>query len=678
MSSIISGYEYDIFISYRQKDNKGDHWVTEFVNALKTEIESTFKEDISIYFDENPHDGLLETHNVDKSLEGKLKCLVFIPIISQTYCDPKSFAWQQEFCAFNKLANEDQFGRDIKLNNGNVASRILPIKIHDLEAADRSFLENELGSVLRSIEFIYKSAGVNRPLKPKDDELHDNDYKTVYRNQVNKVANAIKETIYSIKNPNRAPQSKSLLGFDAIEEWPKKSVAVLPFVNMSNDPDQEYFSDGISEEILNLIAPLSGLLVAARTSSFHFKGKNEDIREIGARLNVEFILEGSVRKSGDQIRITAQIIQVSTGYHLWSARFDRVLHDVFAVQDEIAQSIVEVLKIKLTPGQTISNVQKGLNVEAHNHVLQAMFFANKGGPDLLKKAIHHYKKATEIDSHYAGAYAGHANTLIVLAYYGLEPYPDIFKRAENAAMEAVRLDPSGANGLLALARINFAYKWNFDKSDRLFQQAISLNPNDTESLMWYGDYLKSIGRFEDAKTLLLKATLLNPFSLWAQLFLSHTYFSLNESLAYMRQTEKILSMDPEFLPVFVDLSAYYGQHGRKEDAIENWLSAGKIKFPLYWNNKDSHPEEGVKKRLEYIVSTTNKIRHDGFLSAIDDIIVCLLQDNYEKAVDVCYQIYNEKAIWVPWLKHHILFQFTGLQGNPRFQKLIDSLNFPAI
>src|SRR5664280_2623686 len=121
MPSIIPGYEYDIFISYRQKDNKYDGWVTEFVANLKKEIEATFKEDVSVYFDINPHDGLLETHDVNASLKEKLKCLIFIPIISQTYCDPQSFAWQYEFCAFNKLAKEDQFGRDIKLGGGNVA-----------------------------------------------------------------------------------------------------------------------------------------------------------------------------------------------------------------------------------------------------------------------------------------------------------------------------------------------------------------------------------------------------------------------------------------------------------------------------------------------------------------------------------------------------------------------------
>ena len=140
MPSLIEGFNYDIFISYRQKDNKYDGWVIEFVDHLKKELEATFKNDISIYFDENPHNGLLETHSVDKSLEDKLRCLIFIPIISQTYCDPKSFAWQHEFVAFNKLANEDQFGRDIKLAGGNVASRILPIKIHDIDPEDSNSL----------------------------------------------------------------------------------------------------------------------------------------------------------------------------------------------------------------------------------------------------------------------------------------------------------------------------------------------------------------------------------------------------------------------------------------------------------------------------------------------------------------------------------------------------------
>ena len=214
--AVLSGFEYDIFISYRHNDNRSG-WVTEFVNALQEELAATIKEPLTIYFDKNPHDGLLETHNVDKSLEGKLKCLIFIPIISQTYCDTKSFAWQHEFVAFNKIAlgnfpspsgeggrrPDEGFGRDIKLTNGNFASRILPIKIHDLDADDKSLIENEIGGALRAIEFIYKEAGVNRPLKTTDSKT-DNQNKTDYRNQVNKVANAIKEIISALKNPASA------------------------------------------------------------------------------------------------------------------------------------------------------------------------------------------------------------------------------------------------------------------------------------------------------------------------------------------------------------------------------------------------------------------------------------------------------------------------------------------
>src|SRR5512139_4036852 len=136
LASIISGYNYDIFISYRQKDNKGDHWVSEFVEALKTELESTFKEEISVYFDINPHDGLLGTHDVGESLKEKLKCLVFIPIISRTYCDTKSFAWEHEFKAFVEQASKDHFGLKVKLPNGNVANRVLPVQIYDLDASD--------------------------------------------------------------------------------------------------------------------------------------------------------------------------------------------------------------------------------------------------------------------------------------------------------------------------------------------------------------------------------------------------------------------------------------------------------------------------------------------------------------------------------------------------------------
>jgi hypothetical protein len=195
MSSIIEDYNYDIFVSYRQKDNKHDGWVTEFVENLRGELESTFKEDIGVYFDINPHDGLLETHDVDDSLKEKLNCLVFLPIISRTYCDPKSYAWEYEFKAFVEQASKDRFGLKVKLHNGNVASRILPIFIHEVDLADQQACESVLGNILRGIDFTYKAPGVNRPLRPREENPYDNLNHIIYRDQINKVAIAIDEII---------------------------------------------------------------------------------------------------------------------------------------------------------------------------------------------------------------------------------------------------------------------------------------------------------------------------------------------------------------------------------------------------------------------------------------------------------------------------------------------------
>ncbi len=224
MASIIEGYNYDIFISYRQKDNKGDKWVSEFVEALKTELESTFKEEVSVYFDINPHDGLLETQDVDASLREKLKCLVLIPIISRTFCDPRSFAWEHEFKAFVEQASKDQYGLRVTLPNGNVASRVLPVQIHDLDPGDIKQCESVIGGYLRGIEFIYKEPGVNRPLRSNEENPHDNLNRTIYRNQINKVALALKDIIESIKNP---PSGKKVQESDARVEQSKKKKEIL-------------------------------------------------------------------------------------------------------------------------------------------------------------------------------------------------------------------------------------------------------------------------------------------------------------------------------------------------------------------------------------------------------------------------------------------------------------------
>jgi tetratricopeptide (TPR) repeat protein len=199
MPGILKGYNYDIFISYRQKDNKQGGWVTTFVKDLKSELESTFKEELSLYFDINHKDGLLGNYDVEESLKEKLKCLIFIPIVSRTYCDTNSYAWKNELRTFIDQASTDDLGLKIKLANGNVANRVLPVQIHELDEADRRLFEGELRGFIRGIEFIYKEPGVNKPLTPEDDEKK-NLNGTRYRIQVNRTANAISEIIQGIKN----------------------------------------------------------------------------------------------------------------------------------------------------------------------------------------------------------------------------------------------------------------------------------------------------------------------------------------------------------------------------------------------------------------------------------------------------------------------------------------------
>jgi tetratricopeptide (TPR) repeat protein len=375
MSSIIPGYEYDIFISYRQKDNKGDRWVSEFVEALKTELESTFKEEISVYFDINPHDGLLETHDVDASLKEKLKCLIFIPIISRTYCDPKSFAWEHEFKVFVQQASQDQFGLKVKLSNGNVSNRVLPIRIHDLDNADIKFCESILDGVLRGIEFIYKDAGFNRPLKPDDDEKI-NLNRTKYRNQITKVALALKEIIRGLqidpfklekkcatprelfeevdkngkqidnKKPFKLNRIKLLSLFlitvivivAGILIYPKVfklnkladlrstdgrvSVAIMPFQNMTNDTIWNVWQDGIQNELISNLTNSEELEVRqieSITDLLQSKGLTNYAsitpavaRSISQKLDASVLIYGTIKQAGAALRVNAQLINSKT------------------------------------------------------------------------------------------------------------------------------------------------------------------------------------------------------------------------------------------------------------------------------------------------------------------------------------------------------------------------------
>jgi len=606
MASIIQGYEYDIFISYRQNDNKYDSWVTEFVTNLNKELEATIKDKINIYVDENPQDGLLETNNVDKSLANKLKSLIFIPILSQTYCDSKSYAWQHEFLLFNKMTKEDPFGRDVKLRNENVSSRILPIKIHNLDSEDLSLLEDELGGPLRAIDFVYKETGVNRPLKPEDNE-DKNLNKTKYRNQVNKVANSIKEILISIQNPDK-------LSIPSSGEYPSrlnpsdKSIAVLPFVNMSNDPEQEYFSDGISEEIINTLVQIPGLKVAGRTSAFSFKNKNEDLRLIGEKLNVNTILEGSVRKFGKRIRVNVQMIEASTGFHLWSQKFDRELNDVFIVQDEIATAIVDKLQVTLAgkPAEPKERLHT-TNVEAYQLYLQGRSYFYKRGLHMFD-GLKCFEDALKIDPDYALALAGLADSYTMLCLHSYIPPEEAWQKATTAANMALQITQGLAEVHCSIATIAMLFERDWARAETEYLNALKLNPQYLQARTWYAVFYLQIAKL-NCMDGLIQARLAvehDPLSSYAQTILSilasQAGFNEEAVAAGMRGVE----FDKESFSAWYFMGYSNHSAGNIPSAIQaykqaidisgrhNWALASLL--PLYLE----HPEYQQDNEADYI------------------------------------------------------------------------------
>lgn len=610
MPSIVAGYEYDIFISYRHKDNRstsglsqgpnhqpGNGWVTDFVADLSKELESTFKEDVSIYFDSNPIDGLLETHNVDKSLEGKLKALVFIPILSQIYCDPRSFAWQNEFCAFNKLAREDEYGRDIKLRSGNVASRILPVMIHNLDPEDRNLFETELDSKLRSIDFIFRSPGVNRPLRP-DDKRQDNANNLFYRDQINKVANAIKEIINAIKYPGRNSDAYFDGSAEEVNEQPvvaleakskpeqtllEKSLAVLPFVSLSQDPSQEYFADGITENILIQLSGLPQLRVISRTSVMRYKKTTKSAPEIATELGVKYILEGSAQAHGNKVRITVQLIDAPKDHHVWSKVFVESMEDIFAIQSNVAEVVAKELKSSLNPqeNERLKEIPTK-NLEAYDLFLKGRHAFNQWSVDGYRTASEYFKKAIEKDPEFKQAYSSLASSYSARMSWNGDLSPaEALKSIEIYLNEAWKRGPSD-NDYLTKAFVEFFVNKDFNASEKLLLKAIEINPNNAIVLYTYSYLLNMMGRFAEALKFVGKAKTIEPLTVAYFNYQTISLYLMNKPDETLSTLNEALQLYPTVLRLYDFLGRVYLTMGRYEDAIEaitSGLRSSKIRPP---------------------------------------------------------------------------------------------------
>ncbi|TAL62847.1 MAG: tetratricopeptide repeat protein [Bacteroidetes bacterium] len=640
MSSIIQGYEYDIFISYRQKDNKGDRWVSEFVDALKTELESTFKEEISVYFDINPHDGLLETHDVNASLKEKLKCLVFIPIISQTYCDSKSFAWQNELVPFNKMAKEDLFGRDIRLTGGNVASRILLVKIHVLDPEDKLLLENELGGVLRGIEFIYTSSGVNRPLRPTDNP-EKNLNKTYYRDQINKVANAVKEIITAIKKhnqedgeiskeeiklkPEKQKNFKSkiiiisaiiltliIMGYFLIPKLSKssasteKSIAVLPFRNLSNDSLQTYFCDGFMEEILNNLQRVGEFTVRSRTSTDQYRKTAKTIRTIGEEMNVNYIIEGSVGRENNNLKIWIQLINAKTDKHVWANDYTREMKQIFSLQSEIAKDIASELQTILSPEESkLIDKKPTENLEAYNYYLLGNdYYLRSFDKQNFEIAAKMYEKAIALDPNFALAYVRLSLCYSALHWFHYDKNLNRLAKSKEYIDAAFKIDPDLPEAHLALATYYYWGFLNYSKALEEIKITEEKLKNNSECIYIKASIYRRAGEWSLAKENYLKAFVLDPGTPRIVLDLAGTLYLIGEYQEAEKYFNKVISINPALFQAY-------------------WLKS--LNY-MKWKGNTTQARETITEAFQFKECISNPVLFEL------NILIDIYDGNYQKAL----------------------------------------------
>ena len=345
------------------------------------------------------------------------------------------------------------------------------------------------------------------------------------------------------------------------------SIAVLPFVNMSADAENEYFCDGLAEELLNALAKIDALKVAARTSAFSFKGKNKNISEIGHALNVKTVLEGSVRKSGNRLRITAQLVNAADGYHLWSERYDREMKDIFDVQDEITLAVVEALKVKLL-GNVPQIEPPTQHTGAYELYLKGRSLLYQRGLS-IPRAIDCFQQAVALDSEYAQAWAGLADGYTTSGYSGYQRAKEVMPRALEAARRALELDPNLAEAHNAFACATLLWELDYDLAEQEFHRALELNPKYPQAVAWYGLFqLQWIsGRAEEAREEMLRLLEVDPLSAYANVIFSFACVSSGRIAEAVEHGRRGVELDPKSYLALWSLSVALQCDGQYEEAV---------------------------------------------------------------------------------------------------------------
>ncbi len=482
--------------------------------------------------------------------------------------------------------------------------------------------------------------------------------------------------VYAIADENVfVPESKDL----AITRADKvKNIAVLPFVNMTQDQDNEYFSDGITEEILNALTRIKGLRVTSRTSSFVYKNSKEDIRTIGKILGVNTILEGSVRKSGNKVRITAQLINTNDDYHYWSETYNREIFDIFDLQDEIAEKIATKLKAEIDQKSTVHDHNEQIkNMDAYQAYLQGMHHFYKYSPEDAIKSIASFKKSIDLDPEFGPAYAGLGSSLTYLGATGQKKPVDVFPEAEEMAYKAIQLSPENSLSYVALGVINLFYKWNFPKAKSAFEKAIDLNPSSAEPYSYLGWYYLIMENYSKQLEYQQKAYELNPLSIQILLNLAQAYFVAKDYKNAILHYNKVLEIEPNVRSAYEGLAwiemakgeydkaiAYFQKYRSfLSDPLKGWTGLG------YAYGKAGQLENALKA-LEN--TRLRQEKDDSSLLDVDFAILNVGLGRMDEAFDFMKKSLKNRLGGVVFIKINPIWEF--IRKDKRFQSILKEFN----
>ena len=434
------------------------------------------------------------------------------------------------------------------------------------------------------------------------------------------------------------------------------SIAVLPFVNLSSDKENEYFSDGMTEELINALVKVPGLRVASRTSAFTFKGKELGVRDIGQRLKVQHVMEGSVRKAGNRVRITAQLVDVADDRHLWSEVFDREMADVFAIQDEIAGTIAQTLRGRLTtPVLVPAPLQRGTeNLEAYNQYLQGRFHANRRTPQSLHAGAEAFRRATELDPGYALAHAGWAECWAILGFdefgAGIPPL-EAMPRAKQAALRALELQPDLAEAHTVLGIIATIFDWDWAAAERELALAASLKPTASLALLWYALLLNILGRNEESLRASVRAQTAEPLLAGAHTVVGRSHYYARRFDEAERAFRAVLEMEPGYVPAYTSLVRLYMTIGRQEDALRALervveLVGGRTPLLIAFFG-GVHARMGRTAEALQALEELRRERHTSYVPIIYDALITGGLGRIDEALGGLEQACEERSGWLP-------------------------------